>query len=671
MTIYIFFFMIFTATGINSLKNVNKIKSLKTKNLKLKNSINNYDDDLNLLQNYKYYFQKDNYNDIIKSVLDNKVSRIFIDSNYKELVSVDNLPNNLPNDDLYNHYHLADINPVVIPNLISKTTEIHIPIYFVNFTSENIIGIQNFLFNLFNVMSNLFPFFLLFLFLSSLRNINSIGGQSQIKPLKNRPSTNVSSASNNPFRFLPNFQKEDEVEEFIKPNVSLNSWAGSPEVIEECKEVISYIESKEKFKMIGAEMPKGILLEGPPGTGKTMLAKAIATETNSTFISTSGSEFVELFVGMGASRVRDLFYTARENTPCIIFIDEIDAIGRQRGGNMNMVNDEREQTLNQLLYEMDGFNNNEDILVMAATNRKDILDKALIRPGRFDRIIKVPLPDKQSREKILEHYLKTKNVMKTTDITSIAELTEGFSGAQLKNLINEAAIISIRNNFTAIQEQFIFDAFEKSIVGLIKSSANVSPMTKLRVAIHESGHSLLALKFSEYFYFQKASIQPTYNGAGGYTIFSENPDIKEGGLYTKDILKKRLIIYMGGKAAESIYYGNEFVSLGAYQDLRQSNNLAQKMIGNFGMGEKLEVFFSEDISDDAAAKGFSLGDKYSEETKTILDKEALDLVKEAYIYAKDYLEKNREKLIEFTELLLNNTVIYRRELENNHNFTFY
>jgi cell division protease FtsH len=256
---------------------------------------------------------------------------------------------------------------------------------------------------------------------------------------------------------------------------------------------------------------------------------------------------------------------------------------------MNMVNDEREQTLNQLLYEMDGFNNNEDILVMAATNRKDILDKALIRPGRFDRIIKVPLPDKQSREKILEHYLKTKNVMKTTDITSIAELTEGFSGAQLKNLINEAAIISIRNNFTAIQEQFIFDAFEKSIVGLIKSSANVSQMSKLRVAIHESGHSLLALKFSEYFYFQKASIQPTYNGAGGYTIFSENPDIKEGGLYTKDILKKRLIIYMGWKAAESIYYGNEFVSLGAYQDLRQSNNLAQKMIGNFGMGEKLEV----------------------------------------------------------------------------------
>jgi len=675
MSIYFVLIMLYTiSTSVKSLRNINSIKffkNIKTKNLKLKNSINNYNDELNLLQNYKYYFQKENYNDIMKNVLDNKVSRIFIDSNYKELVSVDNLPDNLPNDDIYSHYHLADINPIVIPNLISKTTETHIPIYFVNFTSENIIGIQNFIFNLFGVMSNLFPFFLLFLFLSSLRNMNSIGAQTQIKPLKNRPSTNTSSVSNNPFGFFPNFQKEEDIEEFVKPNVSLSSWAGSPEVIEECKEVISYIESKEKFQIIGAEMPKGILLEGPPGTGKTMLAKAIATETNSTFISTSGSEFVEMFVGMGAARVRDLFETARENIPCIIFIDEIDAVGRQRGSGANMINDEREQTLNQLLYEMDGFNNNEDILVMAATNRKDILDKALIRPGRFDRIIKIPLPDKSSREKILAHYLRTKNVMKTMDITAIAELTEGFSGAQLKNLINEAAIISVRNNFTVIQEQFIFDAFEKSIVGLIKSNANVSPTTKLRVAIHESGHSLLALKFSEYFYFQKASIQPTYNGAGGYTIFSENPDIKEGGLYTKDILKKRLIIYMGGKAAEEIYYGNEFVSLGAYQDLRQSNNLAQKMVGNFGMGEKLEVFFSEDISDDAAARGFALGERYSQETKTIIDREALDLVKESYIYAKDFLEKNKDKLIEFTELLLNNTVIYRRDLENNHNFTLY
>jgi cell division protease FtsH len=381
----------------------------------------------------------------------------------------------------------------------------------------------------------------------------------------------------------------------------------------------------------------------------------------------SGSEFVELFVGMGAARVRELFDNARENTPCIIFIDEIDAVGRQRGAGINMANDEREQTLNQLLYEMDGFNNNDDIVIMAATNRRDVLDQALLRPGRFDRIIRVPLPDKQSREKILEFYFHNKYINITFDISSIAELTDGFSGAELKNLINEAAIISVKNNYTDIQEKYIFDAFEKSIVGLIKTNALIAPSTKLRVAIHESGHSLLALKYSEYFDFQKASIQPTYNGAGGYTIFTEKPEVKEGGLYTKDLLKKRLVISMGGKAAEAVYYGNDFVSLGAFQDLKQANSLAKRMIGNFGMGNKLEVFFNEDIGDDSSpflGRSLSFGDKYSEHTRFTMDKESLELVNEAYLTAKNILEENKNTLIEFSELLQNNTVIYNREIEN-------
>ena len=385
----------------------------------------------------------------------------------------------------------------------------------------------------------------------------------------------------------------------------------------------------------------------------------------------SGSEFVELFVGMGAARVRELFDNARENKPCIIFIDEIDAVGRQRGAGINMANDEREQTLNQLLYEMDGFNNNDDVIVMAATNRKDVLDQALLRPGRFDRIIRVPLPDKDSREKILDYYLKNKNLENPFDISSIAELTDGFSGAQLKNLINEAAILSAKNNYTKIQERFVFDSFEKLIVGLIKTNATVAPSTKLRVALHESGHALLTLYFNEYFDFQKASIQPTYNGAGGYTIFSEKPEIKEGGLYTKDMLKKRLVISMGGKAAESIYYGNEYVSLGAIQDLKQANSLAKRMIGNFGMGNRLEVFFNEDVSDDSnpfLGRSLALGDKYSEHTRLIMDRETLDLVKEAYSKAKDILEKNKDKLIEFSELLQNNTIIYNRDINNR--FTF-
>jgi cell division protease FtsH len=477
-------------------------------------------------------------------------------------------------------------------------------------------------------------------------------------------SKNSNSNSNNPFSMISNMQNKET--KFEKPNITLQSWAGSPEVIEECREVISYIENKEKYRLIGADMPKGILLEGPPGTGKTLLAKAIASETNSTFITMSGSEFVELFVGMGAARVRELFTSARSNRPCIIFIDEIDAVGRQRGAGINMANDEREQTLNQLLYEMDGFNDNEDIVVMAATNRRDVLDQALLRPGRFDRIINVPVPDKQSREKILEFYLYKKNI-KYFDISAIAELTDGFSGAQLKNLINEAAIISARNNYTIIQEEFIFEAFEKSIVGLIKKNATTGIATKVRVSIHESGHSLLALKFNEYFDFQKASIQPTYNGAGGYTIFTEKPEIKEGGLYTKDILKKRLVVAMGGKAAESVYYGDDFISLGAIQDLKQANNLAKRMIGNFGMGDKLEVFFNEDIGDESnpfLGRSLTISDKYSEHTRLMMDRESLDLVKEAYSTAKDILEKNKETLITFSELLQNNTVIYKQNIDN-------
>jgi cell division protease FtsH len=567
------------------------------------------------------------------------------------LVTIDNLPQD---DIVFNHFHLVNnINPIVLPNLVEKASNLNIPLYFVNFTPQSIVNIQNLAGEVLTLASYALPVLFLLSFLSSLSRFNSISNKS--KPgLPGQPG---------PFSF-PGFQKESKP--FVKPNVSLASWVGSPEVIEECAEVISYIENKNLYKEIGAEMPKGILLEGPPGTGKTLLAKAIATETNSTFISISGSEFVELFVGMGASRVRDLFESARKNRPSIIFIDEIDAVGRQRGAGINMANDEREQTLNQLLYEMDGFNNNDDIVVMAATNRRDVLDQALLRPGRFDRLIRVPLPDKMSREKILDFYIKNKKTEKPFDISAIAELTDGFSGAQLKNLINEGAILSARNNETCVQEKYIFESFEKLIVGLIRNNATVAESTKTRVAIHESGHALLTLLFKEYFEFKKASIQPTYNGAGGYTLFTEKPEIKDGGLYTKDILKKRLIITMGGKAAESLYYGNEHVSLGAVEDLRQANKLAQKMIGNFGMGNDLEVFFNEDISDESnpfLGRSLSIGSKYSQNTKQLMDKESLNLVNEAYKDAKMILQNYYDKLIEFSELLKNNTIVMNSDIQ--------
>jgi cell division protease FtsH len=627
-----------------------------------------FSNELKLIQNYKFYFTKENYNDVIEDLLNNKLSKIYVDNKYNQVVTVDNLPQT---DILYNHYHLSDINTAVVPNLIQKTSESHVPIYFVNFIPQSITNIQNLSGELLTLASYALPIFFLLSFLTSLYRANTMQGMNpkmnsklNSKLQQSRNGNGFGGSPMGPFGF-PSSQKETE--QFVKPNVSLASWAGSPEVIEECKEVISYIEKKELYKTIGAEMPKGILLEGPPGTGKTLLAKAIATETNSTFISMSGSEFVELFVGMGASRVRDLFDSARENRPCIIFIDEIDAVGRQRGAGINMANDEREQTLNQLLYEMDGFNDNEDIVVLAATNRRDVLDQALLRPGRFDRIIRVPVPDKFSREKILDYYIKDKKTDKQFDIKAIAELTDGFSGAQLKNLINEAAILSARNNETMIQEKYVFESFEKLIVGLIRNNADVQPATKQRVAIHESGHAVLSIIFNNYFDFQKASVQPTYNGAGGYTIFTEKPEIKEGGLYTKDILRKRLIVTLGGKAAESIYYGDDFVSLGANEDLRQANKLAQRMIGNFGMGDKLEVFFNDNVGDESnpfLGRSLGVGDKYSQYTKYVMDKESLELVNSAYKDAKYILTQNYDKLIEFSALLVNNTVVMNSDLKN-------
>jgi len=648
---------------LNSFKVITNKNTIYNHNSKISMITNDKDyvKDLELLQKYKFYFPKENYNDVIQDLLNNKISKIYIDTKYNQIVSVDNLPKD---DILYNHYHLSDVNPIVIPNLVEKSSDLHVPLHFVSFIPQNIVNIQNLAGEFLTLASTALPVLFLLLFLSSLSRFNSFqGGNARMSGNRMRSNGANGGAPMSPFNF-PSFQKEND-NKFIKPNVSLSSWAGSPEVIEECKEVISYIENKEIYKEIGAEMPKGILLEGPPGTGKTLLAKAIATETNSTFISMSGSEFVELFVGMGASRVRELFDNARKNKPSIIFIDEIDAVGRQRGAGINMANDEREQTLNQLLYEMDGFNNNDDIVVMAATNRRDVLDQALLRPGRFDRIIRIPVPDKLSREKILEYYINEKKTEHPFNIEAIAELTDGFSGAQLKNLINEAAILSAKNNQTTLQEKYIFESFEKLIVGLIRNNSTVAEATRTRVAIHESGHSLLTLLFKEYFEFKKASIQSTYNGAGGYTIFTEKPEIKNGGLYTKEIFKKRLIITMGGKAAESLYYGNEKVSLGSFEDLRQANKLAQRMIGNFGMGDDLEVFFNEDVSDESnpfLGRSLAIGSKYSQNTKLLMDKESLNLVKEAYTDAKYLLETYYDKLLEFSGLLKNNTIVMNSDL---------
>jgi cell division protease FtsH len=464
-----------------------------------------------------------------------------------------------------------------------------------------------------------------------------------------------------PFYSNPNEkQKTEDQLNMQKMNISLKSWAGSPEIFEECTEIVSYLKNATVYKNAGAEIPKGILLEGPPGTGKTLLAKAIASETDAWFLSVSASEFIELFVGLGAQKVRNLFAKARENKPAIIFIDEIDSVGRQRGAGINMGNDEREQTLNQLLAEMDGFAQNDGIIVIAATNRRDVLDAALLRPGRFDRVINVPLPDRESRRSILGVHTQNKTMDPSIQLDFLSEATGGFSGAELKNLVNEAAIYAARAGNTTITQQNLEDALEKSVVGIVKRVDTRSEEARMRVAIHEIGHAFLAAHFKQYFQLKKVTIQSTYNGAGGYTLFSEYPDILESGLYTKDLLQKRLVVALGGKAAETVFYGKEEVSLGAVQDLKQANSMARRMIGNYGMGEELEVFFDENMDSGRSpflGRSLASGSTYSDKTSALVDKESLCLVKNAYSEAIDILEKNQNVVSLLVSLLINGTTL--------------
>jgi len=600
------------------------------------------DPNINIISKYKSFFDKENINEIMTKIKSHELSDIYINKNYPELVAID-IPSPESPNDIINYHLTTDINPIIAQQIVNKAFDNDVLVHFVDFNDANqIITILS------KIPEFIFPIFAFSLLLSFIRGIflSFRGGTGP----GSRNGFNQFGGGGFPFN--NRFQIQS-----TKPNITLDQWAGSPEVKEECQEVINYVYNKELYRNAGAEMPKGILLEGPPGTGKTMIAKAIATQTNSNFISVSSSEFVEVFVGVGAQKVRNLFEEARRNKPCVIFIDEIDAVGKQRGGAgfRSNGNDEQEQTLNQLLFEMDGFNDNEDILVLAATNRKEVLDTALLRPGRFDRIIKVPLPDKYSREKILENYLKTKKIDPRVNATFLAELTNGFSGADIKNLVNEAAIFTAKQNSTILQEDSLLYALEKSMIGLVKRNYTPPFETMARVAYHETGHALLTYLFPQYFDLQKVSIQSTYGGAGGYTMFMEKTEIQEGGLYTKDILKKRLIIALGGKAAENIMYGDNYVSLGAREDLKQANGLANQMIASFGMGEELEVF--------SANEEKQVRNIYSETIKSELDREALDLVKEAYEEAKYLLEKHKDQLIAFSHLLMNRTNLYRRDME--------
>jgi len=592
---------------------------------------------INEVLKYKEILQETSYGELLNKIDSHELSKVYFTKNLDSVIS----EKSNTEGDIITDYSVTKINPFITNSLVEKTSKEHVDTYFLqsptlSYQEGAIRGIFQF------ADSYVFPFLFLTFIISLFRN----GAQGMSGGLPGMPN-------------MKNINADKLV--VSKSNITINSFAGSEEIFEECTEIVSYLKNDTLYKAAGAEIPKGILLEGPPGTGKTLLAKAIASEADANFISIAASEFVELFVGMGAAKIRNLFKKARENKPCIIFIDEIDAVGRQRGAGINLSNDEREQTLNQLLAEMDGFADNEGVLIIAATNRKDVLDSALLRPGRFDRQITVSLPDKESRKAIFKVHAKNKHFSPDVNFDTISELTGGFSGAQIKNILNEAAIFAARKGNAIISQADVLNALDKSIVGLIKRNDTRSNESKLRVAIHEIGHAFLAAYFNKTFELKKVTIQSTYNGAGGYTIFNEFANITESGLYTKSVLTQRLIIGMGGKAAEQIFYGNEEISLGATQDLKQSNALAQQMIGNYGMGEKLETFYNENVGSDRnpfLGRTLGTGYKYSEKIKEISDKETLSLVNDAYQKAKQILIKNRPIVNKLVDELLRKNTLY-------------
>lgn len=420
--------------------------------------------------------------------------------------------------------------------------------------------------------------------------------------------------------------------------------AGEDEAKENLTEIVDYLHNPDKYKEIGASMPKGILLVGPPGTGKTMLAKAIAGEANVPFFSMSGSEFVEMFVGMGASKVRDLFKQAKEKAPCIVFIDEIDAIGQKRNSGAMGGNDEREQTLNQLLTEMDGFEGNNGVIILAATNRPESLDAALTRPGRFDRRVPVELPDLKGREEILKVHAKKIKVSEDVDYSKIARMASGASGAELANIVNEAALRAVRDNRKFATQTDLEESIEVVIAGYQKKNAILTDHEKLVVSYHEIGHALVAAKQTNSAPVQKITIVPRTSGALGYTM-----QVEEGNHYlmTKEELENKIATYTGGRAAEEIVF--QSISSGASNDIEQATKIARSMLTRYGMSEDFDMVALETVSNQYLGGDTSLA--CSAQMQAKIDDQVIELVKKQHEKAKHILIENREKLDELAKFL--------------------
>lgn len=461
---------------------------------------------------------------------------------------------------------------------------------------------------------------------------------------------------------------KSEIQMIPDTGVNFDDVAGCDGAKLELEEVVDFLKQPELYNANGCRIPRGVILDGPPGTGKTLLAKAVAGEAGVPFISISASEFVEMFVGVGASRVRDIFAQAKKNAPCIIFIDEIDAVGRQRGAGFAGGNDEREQTINQLLVEMDGFDGNPGIITIAATNRVDVLDQALLRPGRFDRKITVDLPDFKGRARILGVHARGKPLEPDVDLEAIARRSPGFSGAQLENLMNEAAISAARLGKSTIGWDQIDGAVDRVMVGLEKKggTSTLSARQNELVAYHEAGHAIVGALIPDYDQVQKISIIPRSNGAGGLTFFAPQEARLEAGLYSRQYLESQLAVALGGRLAEEIIFGEDFTTTGASNDFQQVANIAKRMVKEWGMSADVGCVALETPQSGGPFMGREMGQQRTRWGSKIMGKTDMEverLVNNSYLKAKSILEGNRPLLDYLAKTLVEQEVVSSEEFQ--------
>ncbi|MBR6260430.1 MAG: ATP-dependent zinc metalloprotease FtsH [Erysipelotrichaceae bacterium] len=439
--------------------------------------------------------------------------------------------------------------------------------------------------------------------------------------------------------------------------VRFDDVAGCDEEKEEMEEIIEYLKNPKKFAKMGARIPKGIIMVGPPGTGKTLLAKAVAGEANVPFYSISGSDFVEMFVGVGASRVRDMFAKAKKTAPCMIFIDEIDAVGRQRGAGLGGGHDEREQTLNQLLVELDGMADNAGVIVIAATNRPDVLDSALLRPGRFDRQITVSLPDLKGREAILKVHARNKKIADSVELSNLARRTPGFSGADLENVLNEAAILAVRENKDMIETQQIDEAIDRVMMGPAKKSRTYDDYTKKLVAYHEAGHAIVGLNLPDGAIVQKVTIIPRGN-AGGYNLITPR---KEKILNSRKELMDTITSYMGGRAAEEIFFGD--VTTGASSDIQQATRIAKDMVTTYGMSDLGPIQYNSGNDSVFLGRDYNSPSNASSQVAYEIDTEVRKIIESCHQLAKKIIEEHKADLIKIADTLMEKETLTAEEIE--------